>query len=327
MEYHKNTEKISKSGLDLIHKSPLHYWERYLNPAAQERKTPALILGSAVHCAVLEPGEFGKRYAIAPEVDRRTKEGKEIMANFEASIEGLEVISKADSVICERIMEAINKHDEASLLMSKITEVEKVIEVEDMKCRPDAIIEPLNLIIDLKTTDDASQRTFGRSALKYRYDVQAAFYIDLYEKFKIVKMVVNLRTLNNQSNSGGGTSNFFTNGQVHSVIDYTDLNAYAATQAGIDEMMQDDTYKVTPSTRNHRRSVIPQYLNNVDTSNNQKSVSGWQNTKNAIGAVNSSVYLGLKVIIEPGYSNVSAPQTSYILVPHVTTFIQFKDPR
>lgn len=182
MEYHKNTEKISKSGLDLIHKSPLHYWERYLNPAAQERKTPALILGNAVHCAVLEPGEFGKRYAIAPEVDRRTKEGKEIMANFEASIDGLEVISKADSAICERIMEAINRHEEASLLMSKITDVEKVIEVEDMKCRPDAIIGPLNLIIDLKTTDDASPKAFGRSALKYRYDVQAAFYIDLYEK-------------------------------------------------------------------------------------------------------------------------------------------------
>ena len=182
MEYHKNTEKISKSGLDLIHKSPLHYWERYLNPASQEKKTPALILGSAVHCAVLEPGEFGKRYAIAPEVDRRTKEGKEIMANFEAHVEGrLEIISKADSAICERIMEAINQHDEASLLMSKITDVEKVIEVEDMKCRPDAIIEPLNLIIDLKTTDDASPRAFGRSALKYRYDVQAAFYIDLYE--------------------------------------------------------------------------------------------------------------------------------------------------
>jgi hypothetical protein len=181
MEYHKNSEKISKSGLDLIHKSPLHYWERYLNPAAQEKKTPALILGSAVHCAVLEPSEFGKRYAIAPEVDRRTKEGKEIMANFEASIEKLEVISKTDSIICERIMEAINRHEEAALLLSKITAVEKIIEVDDMKCRPDGIIEPLNLIIDLKTTEDASPRTFGRSALKYRYDVQAAFYIDLFE--------------------------------------------------------------------------------------------------------------------------------------------------
>jgi exodeoxyribonuclease VIII len=50
-----------------------------------------------------------------------------------------------------------------------------------MKCRPDAIIGPLNLIIDLKTTDDASPKAFGRSAMKYRYDVQAAFYIDLYE--------------------------------------------------------------------------------------------------------------------------------------------------
>jgi exodeoxyribonuclease VIII len=183
MEYHKNTEKISKSGLDLIHKSPLHYWDRYLNPAAEERKTPALLLGSAVHCAVLEPSEFGKRYAIAPEVDKRTKEGKEIHASFLEFTEGrYEVISKADSVICERIMEAINKHDEASLLMSKITDVEKIIEVDDLKCRPDAIIGPLNLIIDLKTTDDASPKAFGRSALKYRYDVQAAFYIDLYEK-------------------------------------------------------------------------------------------------------------------------------------------------
>jgi len=188
MEYHKNTEKISKSGLDLVHKSPLHYWDRYLNPASQERKTPALILGSAVHCAVLEPGEFGKRYAIAPEVDRRTKEGKEIYANFEASIanldasiKGLEVISKADSIVCERIMEAINKHQEASLLLSKITAIERIIEVDDMKCRPDGIAEALNLIIDLKTTEDASPRAFGRSALKYRYDVQAAFYIDLYE--------------------------------------------------------------------------------------------------------------------------------------------------
>jgi len=181
MEYHKDTTKISKSGLDLIHKSPLHYWEKYLNPMHIEKKTPGLILGSAVHCAVLEPYEFGKRYAIAPEVDRRTKEGKEIMANFEASIEGLEVISKADSVICERIMEAINRHEEAALLLSKITAVEKIIEVQDMKCKPDGICEPLHLLIDLKTTEDASPIAFGRSALKYRYDVQAAFYSDIYE--------------------------------------------------------------------------------------------------------------------------------------------------
>lgn len=181
MEYHKDTEKISKSGLDLIHKSPLHYWEKYLNPMHIEKTTPALILGSAVHCAVLEPQEFGKRYAIAPTADKRTKEGKEIHANFEASAQGLQIISKDDSIICERIMEAVQRHSEASLLLSKINKVEQVLEFEDMKCKPDGICESLHLLIDLKTTEDASPTAFGRSALKYRYDVQAAFYSDIYE--------------------------------------------------------------------------------------------------------------------------------------------------
>lgn len=181
MEYHKDTEKISKSGLDLIHKSPLHYWERYLNPAHQEKTTPALTLGSAVHCAVLEPSEFGKRYAVAPQVDKRTKEGKLLFEQFEASTQGLTIISKDDSIVCERIMEAVQRHDEAALLLSKINKVEQVLEFQDMKCKPDGICEALHLLIDLKTTEDASATAFGRSALKYRYDVQAAFYSDIYE--------------------------------------------------------------------------------------------------------------------------------------------------
>jgi hypothetical protein len=181
MEYHKDITKISKSGLDLIHKSPLHYWEKYLNPMHIEKKTPALILGSAVHCAVLEPSEFGKRYAVAPIADKRTKEGKEIHANFEASVEGMQIISKDDSIVCERIMEAVQSHSEASLLLSKLSAIEKVLEWDDCKAKPDGICESLHLIVDLKTTEDASPIAFGRSALKYRYDVQAAFYCDGYE--------------------------------------------------------------------------------------------------------------------------------------------------
>jgi exodeoxyribonuclease VIII len=180
MEYHKDTTKISKSGLDLIHKSPLHYWERYLNPGHVEKKTPALLLGSAVHCAVLEPQEFGKRYAIAPNLDRRTKDGKQRYEEFIASVEGLEIISPEDAIICERIAEAARRHPQAGLLLSKITQVEQVFTHDDKKCKPDALTS-LNICLDLKTTEDASPYAFGRSAMKYRYDVQAAFYIDILE--------------------------------------------------------------------------------------------------------------------------------------------------
>lgn len=181
MEYHKDITKISKSGLDLIHKSPLHYWEKYLNPMHIEKTTPSLILGSAVHCAVFEPQEFGRRYAISPIIDKRTKDGKLVFEEFQKNTKGLTIITQDESYTCERVMEAINRHEEASLLLSKINKVEQVLEFKDMKCKPDGICESLHLIIDLKTTEDASPVAFGRSALKYRYDVQAAFYSDIYE--------------------------------------------------------------------------------------------------------------------------------------------------
>jgi len=178
MDYHKDTKFISKSGLDLINRSPLHYWEKYLNPMHEEKKTHALTFGSAVHCAVLEPGEFGKRYSIIPDIDRRTKDGKARWAEFLESVGDEQMITREDSNHIEKIMTKVNRHPQAALLKSKISEVEKIYTHEDMKCRPDAITS-LGIVIDLKTTEDASPKAFGRSATKYRYDVQAAFYSDI----------------------------------------------------------------------------------------------------------------------------------------------------
>ena len=178
MDYHKDTERISKSGLDLINKSPLHYWEKYLNPMHKEKTTHALTFGSAVHTAVLEPAEFGKRYSIIPDIDRRTKEGKLRYAEYLETVGDKEMITREDSNNIEHIMTAVNRHPQASLLKSKITEVEQIYTHEDMKCRPDAITS-LGIVLDLKTTEDASPKAFGRSATKYRYDVQAAFYTDI----------------------------------------------------------------------------------------------------------------------------------------------------
>ena len=108
MTYHTNTSRISKSGLDLINRAPAHYYERYLNPAANPQKeTPALVIGSAVHCAVLEPEEFGKRYAVGPRVDRRTKAGKEEWEAFLQTSAGFIQLDSETATLCERIMEAV----------------------------------------------------------------------------------------------------------------------------------------------------------------------------------------------------------------------------
>jgi len=58
----------------------------------QERKTTAAMqMGEAVHCLVLEPEEFDKRYHVAPEVDGSTKEGKAVWAEIYADFIGDEM--------------------------------------------------------------------------------------------------------------------------------------------------------------------------------------------------------------------------------------------
>jgi exodeoxyribonuclease VIII len=51
----------------------------------------------------------------------------------------------------------------------------------ETKCRPDFMLNDGSLIIDLKTTTDASPKGFQKSLVSFRYYVQAAWYLDVVE--------------------------------------------------------------------------------------------------------------------------------------------------
>lgn len=55
---------ISKSGLDLIRRSPLHY-KAAIDSTNDNQPTTAQAIGSALHMLVLEPAEFVKHYCLA----------------------------------------------------------------------------------------------------------------------------------------------------------------------------------------------------------------------------------------------------------------------
>ena len=88
-EYHADPA-ISKSDLDQIHRSPMHWQYRKTHPPEQ---TPALLVGSAVHKMILEPSGFADEFAVAPETDRRTKAGREAYQAFQESATGKTVIT------------------------------------------------------------------------------------------------------------------------------------------------------------------------------------------------------------------------------------------
>ncbi len=175
-QYHAIRDRISKHGLDLIRQAPALYKHRQDHP--QER-TAAMRWGGLVHTYVLEPDKFDA--VVAPECDRRTKEGKALWEVFNKENSFKEVVKAEEMKELEAIRRSIKSHRigcaltekgsvEMSLFWTHSTGVK-------CKARPDLIRED-GIIVDLKTCASASSREFARDAYKYRYHVQAAFYLD-----------------------------------------------------------------------------------------------------------------------------------------------------
>lgn len=166
---------ISKSGLDLMARSPAHFI------GAENKECPAFALGSATHCAILEPHEFEKRYFRGEDIRRGTKAWDEL----ETKAEGREVLKPQDWDLAWRIHDAVMSHDGAKILLSGLKGESEISAFwndpatgELCKCRPDYWLRDFGFVVDLKTTADASPSAFSRSIATYRYHVQAAFYSD-----------------------------------------------------------------------------------------------------------------------------------------------------
>lgn len=175
---------VSKSHLDLIARSPLHYWARYLDPDRKPvEPTPAMRFGTAFHTHVLELDRWDQEIAVAPACDRRTKAGKEAYAAFQDAAAGKTVISADDAEQVQAMARAVFRHPGAAMLLGLPGKAETTHMWTDAtygvecKCRPDWLTDDGSIVVDLKTTKDASPRGFRRSIGEFRYQVQAAWYL------------------------------------------------------------------------------------------------------------------------------------------------------
>ena len=183
--YHAHSA-VSKSHLDLVAKSPLHYWSRYLDPnRVPQEPTAAMAIGSAVHTHVLELDQWDAQYVVAPAgIDRRTKVGKAEWEVFQTAIGTRTVISREDADLVMRIGRSVLSHPAAAYLLGLPGKAETThmwtdeISGLQCKCRPDWLLDDGSMIVDLKTTEDASPKEFQRSIAKWRYQVQASWYLD-----------------------------------------------------------------------------------------------------------------------------------------------------
>jgi len=181
--YHADLTTISKHGLDLINRAPaLYAWKK--SGEAEEETSPALRWGTLVHLAVLEPHKLRDEVAVAPEgIDRRTKAGKEAWAEFEASAAGKITCTVEEVRKLREIFDAVRSHPAANALLTGDLGIEHSVYWTDpetgiaCRARPD-VIRCDGLVIDLKTCQSAERNAFSRASANYRYNVQAAFYLD-----------------------------------------------------------------------------------------------------------------------------------------------------
>lgn len=170
---------ISRSELWAIRESPQKF--KYLREHPEE-PTPALLFGQAFHKLALEPDTFDREFAVFPDVDRRTREGKEQWAAFQEQAANKTVISAEMLEQAQAMCNALAAESFAQKLLSGPREVPffwvDELTGEECKCRTDCLNTKYSqpIIVDVKSTTDASTETFIRDAIKYGYDFQAAMY-------------------------------------------------------------------------------------------------------------------------------------------------------
>lgn len=206
-DYHKDIG-ISNSGISLILDAPKKYWSKYIDPerTEDEEKTQALILGSAIHCLVLEPELFDKQFVVAPKVDRRTTEGKKTWADFLCYVQSKSfnkslkfcpeskiyvaqpkpTILRVEAYIKAQKMAQSIRGNKAFMAFARMGgKVEHSAYWKDysgswLRSRPDFYND--QFILDIKTTRSAKEKDFQRSIETYGYHRQAAMALDGLEK-------------------------------------------------------------------------------------------------------------------------------------------------
>jgi hypothetical protein len=183
MNYHRGIDSISSSGVKLIiNKTPAHFHQRYAE-GAPEPVSRALVFGSAFHALVLE-GEAAcrQRYGFAP-----AHPGTAKYSQWLANEEFAGGLKQDDWDEMFRMRDGVYADSDVAAILAEDALVERRIDWVDLatgancKAKPDWLASDHSVMIDLKTTTDASNYGIHTAIRRYDYDLSAAMYVRAVE--------------------------------------------------------------------------------------------------------------------------------------------------
>lgn len=182
-EYHSDVcagPSISSSGLRVIEtKTPAHYWATsYLNPnRVPDEPKEAFDFGHASHVLLLGESGFREKFSVRPSEwsDWRTKDAKAWRDAERAA--GRTVLTSEHITAVQGMASSLAAHPLARDLLRGHVEQSLIFKDKTgvfLKSRPDVLSVADNMVVDLKTTTDASPEAVQRTVQSYAYDMQGA---------------------------------------------------------------------------------------------------------------------------------------------------------
>lgn len=174
-------------------KSPAHL--RLAQIGVEDDSTRSTALGVGVHCAVLEPALFERRYTRGLRRGKRGKVDELAHAAFEleCAASGREVLEDGQWERCMRMRDALLRQPWRAALLDGPGIVELSVLWHDMetdvrcKSRIDRLTlnyqapgwsSPAPAIVELKSAEDATEEGFRRSLSRFRYGMQARMQLE-----------------------------------------------------------------------------------------------------------------------------------------------------
>lgn len=179
--YHATEGFISSTSLSRFARSPGHYFY-----GAPIERTRNMVIGSAMHTAILEPEDFSSRYMILEGVTARTASAyKQAIKNRPEEFtltqkEGDDILAARDSFGLNPLASDLLNTSIARELSGFFTHPVYGVKI---RVRLDLLCGGAHsgYGADYKSTSDARERNFANSIQEYRYHVQAAIYMHAVE--------------------------------------------------------------------------------------------------------------------------------------------------
>jgi hypothetical protein len=168
-------DALNQSGAKRLLRSPAHFM------AEPDDESESKSRGTICHAGLWEPETFEKLYAMGPDVDLRTKAGKEEWSAFCGANAGKYPVRGKDVAAMCGVRRSVWNHRNARRLLAaegpcELSIVWRDNEIDVMcKARIDKHAAAIKSVVDLKTTTDARPRKFRNTIGELSYHLQGAF--------------------------------------------------------------------------------------------------------------------------------------------------------